>query len=78
MDEIVANLRKEPRNVRFDDLRKVCDYFFGQPRRHGSHLVYRTPWQGDPRVNIQARRGMAKPYQVRQVLKAIERLEETE
>ena len=78
VDEIVVNLRKEPRNVRFDDLRKVCDYFFGQPRRHGSHFVYRTPWQGDPRVNIQARRGMAKPYQVRQVLKAIERLEERE
>jgi len=32
------------------------------------------PWQGDPRVNIQNDKGMAKAYQVRQVLKAIERL----
>ncbi|MCY4582510.1 MAG: toxin HicA [Chloroflexi bacterium] len=76
MDEAVARLRKEPRNVRFDELRKVCDFYLGEPRRHGSHLVYRTPWQGEPRINIQARRGMAKPYQVRQVLKAIEKLEE--
>ncbi len=30
---------------------------------------------GDPRVNIQNDKGMAKAYQVRQVLKAIERLE---
>jgi hypothetical protein len=32
------------------------------------------PWKGDPRVNIQNDKGMAKPYQVRQVLTAIERL----
>ena len=76
MEEIVARLRKEPRNVRFDELRKVCDFYLGEPRRHGSLLVYRTPWQGEPRINIQTRRGMAKPYQVRQVLKAIEKLEE--
>jgi hypothetical protein len=36
---------------------------------------------GDPRVNIQNDKGKAKPYQVRQVLDAIEKLaaiEETE
>jgi len=31
---------------------------------------------GDPRANIQNQKGKAKPYQVKQVLKAIERLEE--
>jgi hypothetical protein len=40
--------------------------------------VYKTPWQGDPRVNIQNDNGMAKAYQVKQVLKAIERLENEE
>jgi hypothetical protein len=42
------------------------------------HRVYKTPWAGDPRVNIQNEKGKAKAkaYQVRQVLKAIERLEE--
>jgi hypothetical protein len=54
--------------------RNVPDYF-GEPRRHGtSHRVYRTPWPGDPRVNIQNDRGKAKAYQVRQVLRAIEKL----
>jgi hypothetical protein len=33
------------------------------------------PWFGDPRVNIQNSKGQAKAYQVKQVLKAIERLE---
>lgn len=33
------------------------------------------PWQGDPRANIQSDKGKAKAYQVRQVLKAINRLE---
>ena len=36
---------------------------------------YRIPWQGDPRVNIQNDRGKAKAYQVKQVLRAIEKLE---
>ena len=31
--------------------------------------------QGDPRVNIQSDKGHAKAYQVRQVLKAIDKLE---
>ena len=30
------------------------------------------PWQGDPRVDIQNHKGMAKAYQVKQVRKAIE------
>jgi len=35
----------------------------------------RPPWPGDPRVKIQrGKNGMAKPYQVQQVLKAIDRL----
>ena len=36
------------------------------------------PWPGEPLVNIQSRKGMAKPYQVRQVLKAIDKLEEVQ
>lgn len=72
---ILAKLRRNPPGVRFSELAKVCDAYFGEPRQRGSgHRVYRTPWQGDPRVNIQNAKGMAKPYQVRQVLKAIERL----
>lgn len=60
----------------FEEVKKVCDHFFGAPRTRGSHVVYRMPWQGDPRINIQNRHGEVTPYQVKQVLKAIERLEE--
>ena len=60
----------------FHDLCRVCDFFFGKARQGGSsHRVYKMPWQGDPRVNIQNDQGRAKPYQVRQVLRAIDRLE---
>lgn len=68
-------MRRNPKGVSFNDLCKVCDHFFDEARQtSGSHRIYKTPWQGDPRVNIQNDKGMAKAYQVRQVLKAIERL----
>ncbi|MEO7760863.1 MAG: toxin HicA, partial [Casimicrobiaceae bacterium] len=35
----------------------------------------KSPWPGDPRVNIQGAKGKAKPYQVRQILQAIDKLE---
>ena len=73
---LVNTMRRTPQGVRFADLVTVCDAYFGTPRQTGtSHRVYRTPWPGDPRVNIQNAKGMAKAYQVRQVLKAIEKLE---
>ncbi|GFO77216.1 toxin [Bathymodiolus platifrons methanotrophic gill symbiont] len=50
--------------------------YFGKPRQSGSsHCVYKAPWLGDPRVNIQNSKGKAKPYQVKQVLLAIEQIE---
>jgi hypothetical protein len=76
VEEIVANMRRNPRGIRFRDLCKVCDFYFGEARQTGSsHRIYKTPWPGDPRVNIQNAGGMARAYQVRQVLKAIDRLE---
>lgn len=74
--EIVSQMRNHPGNVRFADLCTVCDHYFGTARQKGSsHRIYKTPWQGDPRINIQNDRGKAKSYQVKQVLKAIEILE---
>lgn len=74
--ELVERMRSGPRAIRFSDLCRVCDHYFGQSRQRGtSHRVYKTPWSGDPRVNIQNEKGMAKAYQVRQVLRAIEKLE---
>jgi len=73
--DILTTMRQNPKGVCYSDLCKVCDYFFGEARQSGSsHRIYKTPWPGDPRVNIQNDKGMAKAYQVKQVLKAIERL----
>lgn len=74
--KLLEQLLREPKNIRFQDLQKICEVYFGAPRQSGSsHLVFKTPWAGDPRINIQNDKGKAKAYQVRQVLLAIEKLE---
>ncbi len=76
IEEILVEMQRNPRDVRFSDLYKVCDFYFGEPRQGGSsHRTYKTPWQGDPRMNIRNHKGKAKAYQVKQVLLAIEKLE---
>ncbi len=75
VDDIVQQMRSNPKGIRFTDACRVCDHYFGQPRQAGtSHRVYKTPWHGDPRANIQGAKGKAKAYQVKQILKAIERV----
>ena len=74
--QLVAKMRSSPANVRYQDLVKVCASYFGEARQSASsHAVFRTPWRGDPRVNIQNDKGKAKQYQVKQVLKAIDKME---
>ena len=76
IEDILIGMKRNPKNVRFSDLCKVCEEYFGKPRNTvGSHRIYKTPWQGDPRINIQNHQGKAKAYQVKQVLLAIEKLE---
>ena len=75
LSKILKRMSENPKGVRYIDLRRVCEHYFGEPRRSsGSHCVFKTPWPADHRVNIQNSRGKAKPYQVRQVLNAIEKL----
>ena len=75
LEKIIEQMRTTPSGVRFSDLKKVCEVYFGKPRQSGSsHAIFKTPWPGNPRVNIQNDKGKAKAYQVQQVLLAIERL----
>jgi hypothetical protein len=69
--DILAN----PKNVKFADLLQLCIKYFGNPRIAGSHHIFKTPWQGDPRINIQKDGNMAKEYQVRAVINAIEKMQ---
>ncbi|MFT9278848.1 MULTISPECIES: hypothetical protein [Bifidobacterium] len=74
---ILKEMRANPAGIRFADLEKVCECYFGKPRNKGtSHNIYKTPWRGKPFVNIQNDHGKAKTYQVRQVLEAIDKKEE--
>lgn len=76
MGEILLEMRKNPAGVRFADACKVATHYFGEPRQNGtSHKVWKMPWPGDPRINMQAGDGgKAKPYQVRPAVAAIDAL----
>ena len=76
IEEIIKDMRLNPKGIKFLDLCRVCDHYFGPPRqKRSSHRFYKMPWPGDPRINIQNAKGKAKAYQVKQVLRAIERLD---
>jgi predicted RNA binding protein YcfA (HicA-like mRNA interferase family) len=65
--------RGDVANVSFADMRRLVEAFgFEQRRTSGSHHVFVHP---DVRelVNLQEVRGQAKPYQVRQFLRLVER-----
>lgn len=77
INETLKKMENNPTNIGFIDLFKVCEFYFGKSRNKGtSHCIFKTPWQGDPRINIQNAKGKAKAYQVKQVLLAIRKLED--
>jgi hypothetical protein len=59
-------------NVRFDDFRQLVEAFgYHLDRVQGSHQVYWHPRAARP-LNLQPMGGQAKPYQIRQFLRAVE------
>ncbi len=76
IDEVIRELESNPRDVRFNRLLNICVEFFGAYRTAGSHHIFKTKWQGDPRINLQEEGRRAKEYQVRQVVSALRRLKE--
>jgi hypothetical protein len=78
IEEALPELEGHKKQVRFSRLLVICENFFGKARIVGSHHIFKTPWPGDPRINLQEEKGMAKPYQVRQVLRCLRKLKETE
>ncbi len=44
MDDIEARMRANPKGIRFAELCRICEHYFGQARQSGtSHRIYRTP-----------------------------------
>ncbi len=76
IDETIAELERGKSSTRFSKLVKICEKFFGPPRVKGSHHIFKTPWPGDPRLNLQSDKGKAKPYQIEQVIAALKKLDE--
>ncbi len=60
-------------NTRFADFRRLVEGFgFDLARVTGSHHIFVHPDVATP-VNLQKVRGEAKPYQIRQFLRLVER-----
>ena len=81
IEDEIERLEREKNNIRFDYLARVCQENFGNARFKGSHHIFKTPWPGDPRINLQQDKkdkGKAKPYQVKQVIAALRKLHEME
>lgn len=76
--KIEKQARSSPENVSYSDILKLCIHYFGKPRSgSGSHnAILKMPWEGDPRINLQNKNGKAKPYQVKQIIAAIDRSKE--
>jgi hypothetical protein len=77
IETILSAMRANPEGVKFNEACTVAEHFFGEfgkPRINGSHHVYKMPWPGDPRINIQKDGPKAKRYQVIQILEAVDKL----
>ena len=71
--KLLERLKKNPKNVRFTDLCKAAKLFgFKYKGSKGSHVVYAHDDIKEI-LNFQNVKGKAKPYQVKQFLKIIEK-----
>jgi hypothetical protein len=76
VDKIEQKARRSPKSISFAEACQLAEAYFGEPRQgSGSHVaIYKMPWQGDPRINLQkGEGGKAKENQVKQLIKAIDK-----
>lgn len=73
LTSLITELEEKENNIKFSRILSICEEMFGACRMNGSHHIFKTPWQGDPRINLQKAGNMAKPYQVRQVIRCLRR-----
>jgi predicted RNA binding protein YcfA (HicA-like mRNA interferase family) len=71
--KLVQRLIVGSKNVRFSDLQQVAEgYGFILLRVTGSHHIYSHPGL-EELINLQDVNGQAKPYQIKQFLKLVEK-----
>ena len=69
--ELAALAAMPDKQIDTSDITPLTEQFWKTAIRN----PFYPPWPGDPRVNIQNAKGEAKPYQVKQVLQAINKLD---
>jgi hypothetical protein len=74
IQKAIKELEGNETNIRFSRLVKICDEFFGKSRIKGSHYIFKMPWAGNPRINLQKDGDKAKVYQVEQVILCLKKL----
>lgn len=71
--KLLAKILTSPNNVHFEDMVSLVEAFgFHLSRINGSHHIFTHPLVPVP-VNLQEFKGQAKPYQIRQFLRIVER-----
>jgi predicted RNA binding protein YcfA (HicA-like mRNA interferase family) len=71
--KILRKILAGSKNIRFSDMIKVAEGFgFRLSRPEGSHHLFAHP-DIPELINLQEVKGQAKPYQIRQFLKIVER-----
>lgn len=71
--KLLKKILASQQNVRFSEMVKLVEAFgFSLDRVSGSHHIFIHPSLNEP-VNLQDVNGRAKPYQIRQFLRLIEK-----
>lgn len=72
-DKLLEKARKNPQNLRFDELCTLAESFdFVRRKNSSGHRVYKRNSEPKITITIQDLNGKAKPYQVKQLIRALE------
>ena len=72
-EKLLEKARTNPKNLKFTELCRLCEMFGMEPRPgSGSHVPYKRSTPPIFTLSIQNKNGMAKPYQVKQLLQFID------
>jgi hypothetical protein len=76
-DKLIAAIRSNPKDVRFDDACKVAGWlgFTGKGKGGTSHVAFSRTGEVDG-LNFQNRDGLIPTYQARQLITMIDRYED--
>ena len=73
IDKLIQVALKNPQNLRFSELCKLCEFFGMEKRKsEGSHVIYKRKTEPRFALSIQKdNNGKAKPYQVNELIDKI-------